>query len=60
MAYGGSMMTLRDRERSRSWCQYLSGLLFRKWLEIETHLPRGTYGKWHMRYRMVTWLMISR
>jgi len=52
-----SSMTSRDRERSRSWCQYLSGPLFRKWLEIETLLQRGTYRKWHVRYRMVTWSM---
>jgi len=31
-----SPMTSRDRVRSRSWCQYLSGPLFRKWLEIDT------------------------
>jgi len=49
-----SSMTLRDCKRSRSWCQYLSGLLFWKWLEMETQLQRGTYRKWHARYWMVT------
>jgi len=31
-----SSLTSRDRERSRSWSQYLSGPLFWKRLEIET------------------------
>jgi len=31
-----SSMTSRDRERSSSWCQYLSGPLFRKWLKIDS------------------------
>jgi len=34
--------------------------IFRKWLEIETRLQRGTYRKWHARYQMVTWPMTSR
>jgi len=36
-----SSMTSRDHERSRSWCQCLSGPLFRKWLEIETRVLTG-------------------
>jgi len=51
-----SSMTSRDLERSR-WSQYLYGALFRKWLERETRLQRGTYTKWHARYQMVTWQM---
>jgi len=54
------MMTSRDRERSRSWSQYLYGPLFQKWLEIETWLQWGTYTKWHAQYWMVTWSMTSR
>jgi len=38
------------------WVRYLS----RKWFEIETWLQWGTYRKWHARYRMVTWSMMSR
>jgi len=43
-------MTSRDRERSRSWSQYLSGPLFRKRLEIDSvltghHLPPQPYMK---------------
>jgi len=37
-----SSITSRDRERSRSWSQYISCPLFRKRLEIETPLQRGT------------------
>jgi len=33
--------------------------LFRKQLEKETQLQRGTYRKWHVWYRMVTWSMMS-
>jgi len=33
--------------------------IFRKRLEIETRLQRGTYGKWHARYQMVMWSMTS-
>jgi len=43
-----SSMTSRDRERSRSWCQYFSGLLFRKRLERLGYngatIGNGTHG----------------
>jgi len=52
-----SLMMSCDHERSRSWSQYLLGLLFRKRLEIETRLQWHTYRKWHAWYRMVTWSM---
>ena len=53
------LMTSRVLERSRSWPQYIWGLLSRQWLEIRTWCQWSTYTKWLPGNQMVTWPMTS-
>jgi len=53
-------MTSSYLERSRSWLQYVSGLISRKQLEIESRLQWSSYRKCYMKYQMVTRPLTSR
>jgi len=53
-------VTSRDLERSRSWPNYVWGLISRKRLEIHTWSQWRTNRKWGKGGRMATWAITSR